>query len=98
MDVGFCVAQTVATVLALHQLSGAELSVRWFERSDLFMEHGPVWGKYVAYASAAWGWSELVYLLFNVKRRALHDFIAGTVVVYEPVEAAARDQPFLGSA
>jgi len=98
VDAGFCVAETVVTLLALYQLSDAQLSVSWFERSELFMQHGPVWGKYVSYASAAWGASELVSLLFNAKRRALHDFIAGTIVVHESLEATSREQPFLGSA
>jgi uncharacterized RDD family membrane protein YckC len=31
-------------------------------------------------ASQIWVWSELVTMLFNKRRRALHDFIAGTVV------------------
>jgi uncharacterized RDD family membrane protein YckC len=30
-----------------------------------------------------WFWSELVTMLFNKKKRALHDFIAGTVVIQE---------------
>jgi len=29
-----------------------------------------------------WLWSEVVVILFNKKRRALHDFIAGTVVIH----------------
>lgn len=32
-----------------------------------------------------WFWSELVTMLFNKKKRALHDFIAGTVVIQEQV-------------
>ena len=28
-----------------------------------------------------WTWSELIVMLFNQRRRALHDFIAGTVVI-----------------
>jgi hypothetical protein len=30
-----------------------------------------------------WGLSELVVLLLNEKRRAVHDYIAGTVVIVE---------------
>lgn len=35
----------------------------------------------------AWTLSEMVVLLFNKKKRALHDFIAGTVVVVEKKNA-----------
>jgi uncharacterized RDD family membrane protein YckC len=41
------------------------------------------------WVSQAWLWSELVVLLLNAKRRALHDFIAGTVVIrVRPAPAA----------
>lgn len=33
------------------------------------------------YASLAWGLAEVITMLFNSKRRAVHDFIARTVVV-----------------
>ena len=33
------------------------------------------------YSAAAWGLAEIITMLFNPKRRAVHDFIAGTVVV-----------------
>lgn len=38
-------------------------------------------------------WSELLVLLFNEKRRALHDFIAGTVVVRTLTGPAAMTGP-----
>ena len=34
-----------------------------------------------AYSALAWALAEIVTMLFNSKRRAVHDFIAGTVVV-----------------
>ena len=34
------------------------------------------------YANWAWFWGEFVVLLFNRRKRAIHDFIAGTVVVH----------------
>ena len=39
------------------------------------------WGEAVKTIYGIWVWSELLVLLTNKKRRALHDFIAGTVVV-----------------
>lgn len=35
-------------------------------------------------SSDIWILSEMVILLFNKKKRALHDFIAGTVVIHKP--------------
>jgi uncharacterized RDD family membrane protein YckC len=36
--------------------------------------------------AVAWGVIEFITMLFNSKRRAVHDFIVGTVVVRQPVE------------
>lgn len=41
----------------------------------------PLWGLWAGYAQTAWLFSELIVLLFNEKKRAIHDFIAGTVVI-----------------
>jgi uncharacterized RDD family membrane protein YckC len=46
----------------------------------LLAERDPLLG-IVQVASQVWGWSELVVLLMNKKRRALHDYLAGTVVI-----------------
>lgn len=40
-----------------------------------------------------WFWSEVVFVLTNAKKRAIHDFIAGTIVVVEktlPVSSAIK--------
>jgi uncharacterized RDD family membrane protein YckC len=42
--------------------------------------HRPEWLDWVNTANQVWMWSEVVVMLFNRRRRALHDFIAGTVV------------------
>jgi len=34
-----------------------------------------------------WIWGEFLTMLFNKKRRAVHDFMAGTVVVRTPRSA-----------
>jgi uncharacterized RDD family membrane protein YckC len=44
----------------------------------------PPWCHWIEIASLVWALSELVVLLTNRKRRALHDFIAGTVVIQVP--------------
>jgi len=30
-----------------------------------------------------WYWSEIIVILFNKRNRALHDFLAGTVVIHK---------------
>ena len=60
----------------LSSLSYMELNASIRERnaaSDLWLTLGLIWTG-----------SELIVLLLNEKRRALHDFIAGTVVIHKP--------------
>jgi uncharacterized RDD family membrane protein YckC len=41
----------------------------------------PSWFSAVRTAQHVWFWSELIVLLLNKRKRALHDFIAGTIVI-----------------
>jgi uncharacterized RDD family membrane protein YckC len=41
----------------------------------------PIWYDPVQIVYLLWVWGELIVMLTNKKRRALHDFIAGTVVI-----------------
>jgi uncharacterized RDD family membrane protein YckC len=97
VDVFFALVQWATVVLTVSHLSGDEASGSWLEQTRLLEEHGPAWSKYVQHATTAWGLSELVFLLFNAQRRSLHDFIAGTVVVHEPLGAPAQEPPLAGS-
>ncbi len=48
------------------------------ERADTMM---PLFLQRLFFLQHIWIWSEVIVLLFNRRRRAIHDFIAGTVVV-----------------
>jgi uncharacterized RDD family membrane protein YckC len=67
-----------------HSLSFTQLSLR-------ISEMAPSWYKPLQWVQTAWVWGELIVLLTNRKRRALHDFIAGTVVVH--VNPPASEAP-----
>lgn len=72
-----------ALLLPLFQMTDAEyasLSFTGLYQRQLAL--APAWYKPANWAQNIWFWSELVVLLTNRKRRALHDFIAGTVVVH----------------
>jgi uncharacterized RDD family membrane protein YckC len=74
---------SIAFILPLFQMSDAEYhSLAFSERTRRLMELAPVWYKPLQWIQTAWVWGELIVLLTNKKRRALHDFIASTVVVY----------------
>jgi uncharacterized RDD family membrane protein YckC len=57
-------------------------SMDFNNKMALIIEKTPSWNLTLTYFYWAWYLSELVVLLFNKKKRALHDYIAGTVVIH----------------
>ena len=63
--------------------SDAYLTAGYIERIRLLVPFYPAYSKYVGFLSDIWYWSEMIVLLLNKRKRALHDFIAGTVVIHK---------------
>lgn len=83
VDFIFCVLMSVALLFPLFHMTDAEYhSLSFMQRSQRMIELAPSWYKPLQWAQTAWVWGELIVLLTNRKRRALHDFIAGTVVIH----------------
>jgi uncharacterized RDD family membrane protein YckC len=83
VDLGFSIVTATLNIYALASISSAEFDPLSFAgRMQLLGEHTPRWNDLVSGLTVAWGASELIVLLLNTKRRALHDFIAGTVVIH----------------
>lgn len=59
----------------------AYFSLSYMTRAQRMVELAPWWYHSVNFLLQIWIWSEFVTMMFNKKRRAVHDFIAGTVVV-----------------
>lgn len=84
IDLSLAVLYTIWELIALASMDLAyfnslpkEYMVRW----GYIYSYLP-WGFQIfEYANYIWIFSELIVLLFNKRRRALHDFIAGTVVI-----------------
>jgi uncharacterized RDD family membrane protein YckC len=69
-------------IYALHNFNEAHyLALNWRLRSKYVYSFYPALHRYFTWLSGLWFWSELIVLLTNDKKRALHDYIAGTVVV-----------------
>jgi uncharacterized RDD family membrane protein YckC len=82
-DLVFALLLSVAVIPPLFHITDAEyhsLSLR--ERAKHETDFAPSWYKPLRWTATAWNLSELIVLLTNRKRRALHDFIAGTVVIH----------------
>jgi len=84
-DAILCLLMSIAWLVPLFHLSDTEYrALTYLERSKRMAEFAPFWSKPLQWAQMAWMWGELIVLLTNRRRRALHDFIAGTVVVHAP--------------
>lgn len=82
VDLVFASIVLVVEVWGLTQVDpGRYASVGWIERTQLVFEHAPSWYGIINIFQQVWIWSEVVVLLFNKRKRAIHDFIAGTVVI-----------------
>jgi uncharacterized RDD family membrane protein YckC len=86
VDVAFAIGNTVSSFVALATIPDSEYyGVDWLQRMTNLDAYAPSWLAWTFVGVQIWAWSELVVILFNKKRRALHDFIAGTVVRAEPM-------------
>ena len=56
-------------------------SLGWLKRSEYLMSLSPVFFLIYTWVSNIWIYSEFIVLLTNKRKRAIHDYIAGTVIV-----------------
>jgi uncharacterized RDD family membrane protein YckC len=84
VDFAFTLIAMVASFVALSAaVDAAYVGLGWMDRMAYLNTLTPDWFKWPGLAATVWTWSEVIVMLFNERRRALHDFIAGTVVVAE---------------
>ena len=88
---------TIAGAIGSYSMSDAEFeSLGIFERAIKQQELAPSWNGAVQIGLQVWIWVGLVTLLLSKKRRAVHDYLAGTIVVRvtkKPVEQNIEDKP-----
>jgi len=84
VDLGIALIRSAGTIFALSLMSANEYSnLNWIKQASDLLSLQPMFFKYLYYSAQIWFYSEVIVLLFNKKKRAIHDFIAGTVVVHE---------------
>jgi hypothetical protein len=82
VDLLFSALSVLGLYVALATISDADYYVPgWLDRTKNLLAHYPNWLSWTSTASSIWAWSELIVMLCNQRRRSLHDFIAGTIVV-----------------
>ena len=80
------ILSSVPIVMVSLGMTDAEyFSMGWQERTAAMVERAPFWYGYVSISMNIWVWGEFIVMFTNKKRRAVHDFIAGTVVIQKSV-------------
>lgn len=87
------IGTSLAGIVAVLSLTDAQYfaATTFIERSHMLSEAMPSWNGLVTIALNVWVWGEFLVMLTNKKRRAIHDFIAGTVVVKDAQQAVPSD-------
>jgi uncharacterized RDD family membrane protein YckC len=96
VDMAFGFVAMVGTVIAVQGLTDAQFAgLGYVEQLDLLASTEPAWSTVLTVPFAIWYWGELIVMLTNKKRRALHDFLAGTVVIKVSRIAVPAPEPVL---
>ncbi len=73
---------SIITIYALSIADGEYYeSLGWMQKQQYLLGLTPILFKFYTWTNNIWVYSELFVLLFNKRKRALHDFIADTVIV-----------------
>ena len=90
VDVVLGLVTAAGVLTALASIPDDQYVADWLQRQTNLAMHEPRWYPVANYALMAWYWSEVVVMLFNARRRAVHDFIAGTVVIDDGTVTSSR--------
>jgi len=74
----------ISVVLNMSDAEYFSLTTGWVARVLYFEGHAPSMYHYLRSVMNIWTWLSFFVVLLNKKRRAPHDFIAGTMVVSKP--------------
>lgn len=74
--------QNVGLMIGVFNISDSDLaSLSYVQFALKLNETAPSFYSYASTAMAIWVWTEFIVIFFNKKKRAPHDYIAGTVVI-----------------
>ena len=80
----FVLSALASVALAMASLAMGDelyLSLGFMQMNTVLAEQAPLWYPAVNTAMQIWIWGEFITMLFNKRRRAVHDYMAGTVAV-----------------
>lgn len=91
VDLVFAALACIGSLIALSAIADSQYyGVDMLRRAENLKALEPSWLAWAYPASQIWAWSEVVVMLLNKQRRALHDFLAGTIVVQDPPKTATQ--------
>ena len=96
-------ASSLGVALAALKLPDAQYVLLGFKERALTMRGlAPNWGPIVTILMNVWIWSEFLTMMLNKRRRAVHDYMAGTVVIKTASQLSSNNsfkpKPLRGSA
>jgi uncharacterized RDD family membrane protein YckC len=72
----------IVTAVALFNMDGSHYdALGWIEKQAYVASIFPTLSAIFTWVDESWIWGELIVLLTNKRKRAIHDYIAGTVIV-----------------
>jgi len=82
VDLAWGLLSTIGSILVFLSISFEEFRSLGFQQRSLFLlGKYPTWLIFVIVIQQYWMWSEVIVMFFNRRRKAIHDYIAGTIVV-----------------
>jgi uncharacterized RDD family membrane protein YckC len=70
------------------------IGLSWIQQTQYLTSLSPVLFTIYLWLSNIWTWSELIVLLTNPRKRALHDYVAGTVIVKKIYVQRIREEMY----
>lgn len=82
VEILFSCVGILSTLVALEQIGNSELiGLKWMKVSTVLQENRPQFSNDFLKLQQYYFYASIICILFNKKRRALHDFIGNTVVI-----------------
>lgn len=84
IDFIFGLLSAIAIMIVFYKMTDEQFSsMNFMSRSKWITENMPTWNTPINWLSNIWVFSEFIVILCNEKKRAFHDYIAGTIVIKE---------------
>jgi uncharacterized RDD family membrane protein YckC len=81
VDIALGLTSVLVTSWALLQIPASQYAELSWQAQQLRLAESSSQWRWLTWLQTAWVWSEVITMLFNQRRRAIHDYLAGTIVI-----------------